>query len=183
MEGYFLAASLAALSAGLLPQQPMTRVEITGYSRVSRTTAKFGRTQLDALALAGVFIVTQNSNDGKIYTRHAVTTGEYTDVNQREESVTRDIDYVSYFLRDTLDPFIGIYTINGGILSRINATLDVALDQLSGGFGTVTTAGPAILSYTDLTIVPDALIKDKLNVSVNITVPYALNVIALTLVV
>jgi hypothetical protein len=34
-----------------------------------------------------------------------------------------------------------------------------------------------------LTIAPDALIKDKLNVSVNITVPYALNVIALTLVV
>jgi hypothetical protein len=183
MAGYFLAASLAGLSAGLLPQQPMTRVEIVGYSRVNRTTAKFNRTQLDALALAGVFIVTQNSNDGKIYTRHAVTTGEYTDVNQREESVTRDIDYVSYFLRDTLDPFIGIYTINGGILSRINATLDVALNQLSGGFGTVTTAGPAILAYTDLTIAPDALIKDKLNVSVNITVPYALNVIALTLVV
>ena len=183
MDGYFLAASLAGLSAGLLPQQPMTRVEIVGYSRVNRTTAKFNRTQLDALALAGVFIVTQNSNDGKIYTRHAVTTGEYTDVNQREESVTRDIDYVSYFLRDTLDPFIGIYTINGGILSRINATLNVALNQLSGGFGPVTTAGPAILAYTDLTIAPDALIKDKLNVSVNITVPYALNVIALTLVV
>jgi hypothetical protein len=183
MEGYFLAASLAGLSAGLLPQQPMTRVEIVGYSRVNRTTAKFNRTQLDALALAGVFIVTQNSNDGKIYTRHAVTTGEYTDVNQREESVTRDVDYVSYFLRDMLDPFIGIYTINEAIVGRINATLDTALNQLSGGFGPLTTAGPALIAYSGLTVTQDALIKDKLNISVNITVPYALNVIALTLVV
>ena len=183
MEGYFLAASLAGLSAGLLPQQPMTRVEIVGYSRVNRTTAKFNRTQLDALALAGVFIVTQNSNDGKIYTRHAVTTGEYTDVNQREESVTRDVDYVSYFLRDTLDPFIGIYTINETIVRRIDTTLDTALNQLSGGFGPLTTAGPALIAYSGLTVTQDALIKDKLNVSVDITVPYALNVIALTLVV
>jgi hypothetical protein len=135
------------------------------------------------LALAGVFIVTQNSNDGKIYTRHAVTTGEYTDVNQREESVTRDVDYVSYFLRDMLDPFIGIYTINEAIVGRINATLDTALNQLSGGFGPLTTAGPALIAYSGLTVTQDALIKDKLNISVNITVPYALNVIALTLVV
>ena len=183
MEGYFLAASLAGLSAGLLPQQPMTRVEIVGYSRVNRTTAKFNRTQLDALALAGVFIVTQNSNDGKIYTRHAVTTGEYTDVNQREESVTRDVDYVSYFLRDTLDPFIGIYTINEAVVRRIDLILDSGLNQLSGGFGPLTTVGPALIAYSGLTVTQDVLIKDKLNISVNITVPYALNVIALTLVI
>ena len=181
MDGYFLAASLAGLSAGLLPQQPMTRVEIVGYSRVNRTTAKFNRTQLDALAAAGVYIVTQNP-DGKIYTRHAITTGEYADINQREESVTRNVDSISYILRDLLDPFIGIYSINGSILSKIDHIVNIELRLLTEDFST-STSGAQLISYDNLTIVQDALIRDKINITVNLTVPYALNSIAVTLIV
>jgi len=181
MEGYFLAASLAGLSAGLLPQQPMTRVEIVGYSRVNRTTAKFNRTQLDALAAAGVYIVTQNP-DGKIYTRHAVTTGEYADINQREESVTRNVDSISYILRDLLDPFIGIYSINASVVSQIDHIIDIELKKLIADFST-SASGPQVIAFTDLVIAQDALILDKINITVNLTVPYALNSIAVTLIV
>ena len=180
MEGYFLAASLAALSAGLLPQQPMTRVEIVGYSRVARTTAKFNRAQLDTLAASGVFIVTQNGNNGQIFARHALTTGAYTDINQREESVTRNVDYVSYAVRDVLDPFIGIYNINQNIINRVSLALRESLDTFTVN---TTTTGPVLIAYTDLTVVQDSLLKDKLNVTVNISVPYALNNIAVRLIV
>ena len=182
MEGYFLAASLAGLSAGVLPQQPLTRVEIVGYSRVARTTAKFNRAQLDAMALAGTFIVTQNANDGKIYTRHAITTGDYADINQREEAVTRDIDYITYYLRNLLDPFIGIYNINASIISRIQFLTNEALSGLSV-VGNNTTVGSPIISYDNLVIAQDVLAKDKLNVTVNLVVPYALNNIAVRLIV
>jgi len=181
MDGYFLAASLAGLSAGLLPQQPLTRVEIVGYSRVNRTTAKFNRTQLDALAAAGVYIVTQNP-DGKIYTRHAVTTGDYADINQREESVTRNVDSISYILRDLLDPFIGIYSINGSIVSKIDHVVNIELRILTEDFST-STNGAQLIAYDNLTIAQDALIRDKINITVNLTVPYALNSIAVTLIV
>ena len=180
MEGYFLAASLAALSAGLLPQQPMTRVEIVGYSRVARTTAKFNRAQLDTLAASGVFIVTQNGNNGQIFARHALTTGAYTDINQREESVTRNVDYVSYAVRDVLDPFIGIYNINQNIINRVSLALRESLDTFTVN---TTTTGPVLIAYADLTVVQDSLLKDKLNVTVNISVPYALNNIAVRLIV
>ena len=180
MEGYFLAASLAALSAGLLPQQPMTRVEIVGYSRVARTTAKFNRAQLDTLAASGVFIVTQNGNNGQIFARHALTTGTYTDINQREESVTRNVDYVSYAVRDVLDPFIGIYNINQNIINRVSLALRESLDTFTVN---TTTTGPVLIAYADLTVVQDSLLKDKLNVTVNISVPYALNNIAVRLIV
>ena len=180
MEGYFLAASLAGLSAGLLPQQPMTRVEIVGYSRVARTTVKFNRAQLDALAASGVFIVTQNGNNGQIFARHALTTGTYTDINQREESVTRNVDYVSYAVRDVLDPFIGIYNINQNIINRVSLALRESLDTFTVN---TTTTGPVLIAYTDLTVVQDSLLKDKLNVTVNISVPYALNNIAVRLIV
>jgi hypothetical protein len=181
MEGYFLAASLAALSSGLLPQQPLTRVEVTGYSRVNRTTVKFNRSQLDALAAAGVYIVTQNP-DGAIFTRHAVTTGDYADINQREESVTRNIDSISYLLRDLLDPFIGIYTVNFSVISKIDYFVNIALREMSQLAGN-TTSGPQLLSYNSLVVAPDPLLRDKINVTVNVIVPYALNSIAVTLVV
>ena len=180
MEGYFLAASLAGLSAGLLPQQPMTRVEIVGYSRAARTTVKFNRAQLDTLAASGVFIVTQNGNNGQIFARHALTTGAYTDINQREESVTRNVDYVSYAVRDVLDPFIGIYNINQNIINRVSLALRESLDTFTVN---TTTTGPVLIAYTDLTVVQDSLLKDKLNVTVNISVPYALNNIAVRLIV
>jgi len=181
MEGYFLAASLAALSSGLLPQQPLTRVEITGYSRVNRTTVKFNRSQLDALAAAGVYIVTQNP-DGAIFTRQAVTTGDYADINQREESVTRNIDSISYLLRDLLDPFIGIYTVNFSVISKIDYFVNIALREMSQLAGN-TTSGPQLLNYNSLVVAPDPLLRDKINVTVNVIVPYALNSIAVTLVV
>jgi hypothetical protein len=181
MEGYFLAASLAALSSGLLPQQPLTRVEVTGYSRVNRTTVKFNRSQLDALAAAGVYVVTQNP-DGAIFTRHAVTTGDYADINQREESVTRNIDSISYLLRDLLDPFIGIYTVNFSVISKIDYFVNIALREMSQLAGN-TTSGPQLLSYNSLVVAPDPLLRDKINVTVNVIVPYALNSIAVTLVV
>jgi hypothetical protein len=180
MEGYFLAASLAGLSAGLLPQQPMTRVEIVGYSRAARTTAKFNRAQLDTLAASGVFIVTQNGNNGQIFARHALTTGTYTDINQREESVTRNVDFVSYAVRDVLDPFIGIYNINQNIINRVSLALRESLDTFTVN---TSTTGPVLIAYADLAVVQDSLLKDKLNVTVNISVPYALNNIAVRLIV
>ena len=182
MDGYFLAASLAGLSAGVLPHQPLTRVEIAGYSRVNRTTAKFNRAQLDAMALAGAFIVTQDPINGNVYTRHAITTGDYADINQREESVTRNIDYVSFYLRDILDLFIGVYTINPAIIDRIGFLVNQSLYQLSVHENT-TVIGAPLLGYSDLVTAQDSLAKDKINVTVNLLVPYALNTIAVRLIV
>ena len=180
MEGYFLAASLAGLSSGLLPQQPLTRVEIVGYSRVERTT-KFNRAQLDALAVAGAYIVTQNP-DGKIYTRHAVTTGEYADINQREESVTRNVDSISYILRDLLDPFIGIYAINPAVVAKLDYLVRQELKILSSDYISTATSAQ-LVSFSNLIVAQDTLIRDKINVSVDLSVPYALNTIAVHLVV
>lgn len=181
-EGYFLAASLAALSAGVLSQQPLTRVEVAGYSRANRSSGKFNRSQLDAMALAGTFIVTQDSSEGKIYVRHAVTTGEYSDINQREESITRNIDFITYSIQDVLDPFIGIYNINPSIVSRVDITVSSILTVLSQNLAN-NLVGSSLISYTDLVVEQDALIKDKLNVTVNLVIPYALNNIAVRLIV
>lgn len=180
MEGYFLAASLAGLSAGVLSHQPLTRVEVTGYSRAPRSTSKFNRAQLDTMAGAGAFIVTQNPINGNIYTRHAITTGDYADINQREEAVTRNIDYISYYIRDILDLFIGVYTINPAVIDRINFLVNQTLYNLSVHEDT-TVIGAPLLGYSNLATAQDSLAKDKLNVSVNLLVPYAINTIAVRL--
>jgi hypothetical protein len=51
-EGYHLCAALAGLRSGVLPHQPLTNLEIVGFSDVPRTTSKFNKPQLDAMAVA-----------------------------------------------------------------------------------------------------------------------------------
>jgi hypothetical protein len=79
-----------------------------------------------------------------------------------------------------LDPFIGIYNINQNIINRVSLALRESLDTFTVN---TTTTGPVLIAYTDLTVVQDSLLKDKLNVTVNISVPYALNNIAVRLIV
>lgn len=76
---------------------------------MERTTRYFDADQLNALAAAGIWIVTQDPNTGKIYTRHALTT-DMTDVNTREQMVTKNVDSISYVYLRQMAPFIGSAT-------------------------------------------------------------------------
>jgi hypothetical protein len=109
-SGYFLNCALAGLASAVLPQQGLTNVEISGFSSTQRTNDKFNKPQRDILAGAGVWVV-QQDNVGQIHTRHAVTTGDYADINQREEMLTRNVDSISYRFKDYFAPFIGVTNV------------------------------------------------------------------------
>jgi hypothetical protein len=96
--------------------------------------------------------------------------------------VTRNVDSIRYILRDLLEPFIGIYSINESVVSKIEHLVDIELKNLIADYST-STSGPQVIAFTDLVIEQDALARDKLNITVNLTVPYALNSIAVTLIV
>lgn len=123
-EGYFLAASIAGLISGVLPQQGLTHLEIAGYTDVPRTTLKFNRTQLDRMAVSGVWIVTQDPNSGRIFSRHAVTTADYNDIDAREEAQNRKIDAISYRYKNQLAPYIGVVNVVPAVEERIRADIE-----------------------------------------------------------
>jgi hypothetical protein len=87
-DGFYLCAALAGLASGVVPQQGLTNMAIEGFQAVDRTTKLFSRTDLDIMAGSGVWIVTQDVHSGAVFSRHALTSGPYKDINQREEVIT-----------------------------------------------------------------------------------------------
>jgi hypothetical protein len=180
-EGYFLNAALAGLSSAVLPQQGLTNVGITGFSSTQRTNDKFNKPQLDAMAVRGVWIVRQQTT-GEIYTRHAITTGSYEDINQREEMLTRNVDSISYRFKDYFEPFIGVTNVTPAMRDVILGGMAKLIRLLQTERSTSQLGGQLIEATIDRFFVSEVF-KDRYVAYINLQVPYALNTIELHLVV
>lgn len=180
-EGYHLAAALAGLASGVLPHQGLTNVEVAGFSSTQRTNDKFNKVQLDTLAVAGVWIVAQ-ALDGVIYTRHAVTTGDYEDINQREEMITRNVDSISYRFKDYFAPFIGVTNVTPTMEDIILGGMNKLIRALQTERVTPNLGGQLIDAEVARFFVSE-IFKDRYVAYINLQVPYALNNIELHLVV
>lgn len=173
-EGYHLCAALAGLASGILPHQGMTRLQIAGFSDVPRTVDKFNRPQLDTMAASGVWVVTQNLFDGQIYTRHALTTGDPDDLNQREEMLTRNVDSISYRFRDHFEPFIGVTNVTPSMRSLLEAEAKFVIGQLQTERSSLQLGGQLITAEIARLSQHDEY-KDRFIMILNATVPFALN--------
>lgn len=174
MDGYFLCAALAGLASGVLPHQGLTNLEIVGFSDVPRTTRKFSRTQLDAMAVAGTWIVTQDVITGKVFTRHAVTTAEYDDINQREEMLTRNVDSISYRFKDWFRPFIGVTNVTP-VIERQLRTETANLIEVLKTEGFTTRLGPQLVDATIVRLSPSIAFKDRYVLVLDLEIPYPFN--------
>jgi hypothetical protein len=173
-EGYFLCAALAGLASGILPQQGMTNLAITGFDNVSRTTKKFNKSQLDTMAASGVWIVTQDPTAGTVYTRHAVTTGSYGDVEQREEMITRNVDSISFLVKSVLAPFIGLSNVTPSTIDLLRLEL-IGLGERLINESYVSHLGGQVISMNIATLEQDAILKDRILVVLDVTVPAPCN--------
>jgi hypothetical protein len=181
-EGYFLCAALAGLRSGVVPQQGLTNLELSGVTAVPRTTELFNRSQLDDMAVNGCCIVTQDSRSGQVFCRHAVTTGDYAVIDEREEMLTSNLDSISFYFQDTFSPYIGISNVTPGMLDIIEAEASAAIQYLRSAKTTPRLGGQLIDAViTDLRISP--VFKDRIVLAMTLTVPYALNNLELHLLV
>ena len=180
-EGYHAAAALAGLASGVLPQQGLTHIAVAGFSSVTRTNDKFNKAQLDIMAVSGVWILQQQS-DGAIYTRHGVTTGDYEDINQREEMIIRNVDSISYRFKDYFDPFIGVTNVTPSMQDIILGGLDQLIRILQSERSTQQLGGQLIGATIDRFFISETF-KDRYVAYITLDVPYALNNIELHLIV
>ena len=96
----------------------MTNLAISGFTNVSRTTSHFNAAQLNILAGNGVWVVTQ-APSGEVYTRQAVTTAPYSDLMQREEMVTRNVDSISFLFMEKFAPYIGVANVTPSLINLL----------------------------------------------------------------
>jgi hypothetical protein len=124
LEGYFLCAAVAGLVSGVVPQQGLTRVSIAGFTSAARSTSHFRKAQLDTLAAAGVWVVTQDLQTSAVYSRHAITTAPYSQLTSREEVLVRNPDDTSYFFLDLLKPYVGQTNVTPETLANLRVQLE-----------------------------------------------------------
>jgi hypothetical protein len=181
VNGYYACAAVAALAGGVPPHQGLTQLEISGFSSVPRTTDLFSRTQLDAMAEAGVWIITQ-APTGEIYTRHAVTTAGYIDINAREEMVVRNVDSISYYFMEQFAPYIGVTNVTPSMISQIEVDTIAAIEYLRSANWTTVLGGQLIdATITDLRVSP--VFRDRIVLGLSLDIPYALNNLEIHLIV
>ncbi|RTL07833.1 hypothetical protein EKK58_01410 [Candidatus Dependentiae bacterium] len=184
--GYFVAAALAGLRAGSLPHAPLTNVELLGFDDFTVSLVTFTPSQLNTLAAYGYWIVTQDVAGGTPYVRHQLTTLGYNDVGAdpkfSEDSITTNVDSISYALQRALKPFIGRYNVNPATIALINSSLIRQFGALIS-VSSNTPAGPQLLSYEIKSIGKSTVFKDRIEAVVTVDLPYPLNGVTITLVV
>lgn len=178
--GYYLAAALAGLVSGVVPHQPLTNVEVAGFDDYSRSYKYFNETQLNRMAEAGVWIVTED-RDGTPHTRHALTT-DNLDLNRREEMIRRNVDSMSYLFLRRLRPFIGRTNAQPGMVRRLRYEITAVIDFLKAN-GFTEELGSQLIEGTIRTLQIHPLLKDRIEIVLDLTVPAPLNNIELHLVV
>lgn len=179
--GYHLAAAIAGMIGAVVPQQGLTNITISGFDNAENVLDVFSRTQLDRLASAGTWIVTQDQDTGSVFTRHQLST-DPTDLNTRELSATKNVDSVSYVFQNRLRRYIGRANVTDSALQVIRTDVNGTIsflqsirDPLLGG-----QLGPdsAIAEFRRHTVLRDRIVIVLLG-----DFPAPLNNIELTLVV
>jgi hypothetical protein len=178
--GYYLAAALAGLVSGVVPHQPLTNVEVAGFDDFSRSYKYLNETQLNRMAEAGVWIVTED-RDGTPHTRHALTT-DNLDLNRREEMIRRNVDSMSYLFYRRLRPYIGRTNAQPGMISVLEYEVKRVINFLSTN-GNTQELGSQLISGEIRTLQIHPLLKDRIEIVLDLVVPAPLNNIELHLVV
>jgi len=173
VPSYFQAAVLAAARSALAPHQPLTRFAIPGFSGVKGTDL-YSAEQLNEIAASGGWINVLDIETGDVVVRHAVTAGDWDNVNTREESIISNVDSVSFYLFGVLNPYIGRANNTNDTLAMIQSELKAA-DSFLQSANYAPGLGGQINSLSILDIRPSPVAKDSVYISLELDVPGPLN--------
>jgi len=178
VEGYFICAALAGSISALPAQQGFTNLKLSGFDRLSFSNlGYFKDSQLDTMASGGVMIFTQTSTDALIQCRHQLMTN-MSAIEYRELSIVKNVDYIAKLLRARIRPFIGIWNITSFFLETLKVLLQGTFADLKVSDDI---AGPNITSAQIVSLEENATSPDRIDVIVDLGIPYPANDIRVTL--
>lgn len=178
---YFLACAYAGLRSGVRPHQGLTNVEVANVDAIDYLVETLNGDQLDELANAGFWLTSQDPDTGTVFCRKQLTT-DLTDLNSSEDSVTTNVDSMSYYFKRLLAPFIGKTNNVKTTRSLIEAQIKTAIEYLKNGVSTPTLGGQ-LVGATILDIRQHATQADRLVIELELELPYPLNNIDLYLII
>ena len=103
----FIAAEIGGYRVSLLPQQSLTRQEVSTITDAPAMYSKFSEELLNEIASHGVWIVTQEGPNEIPRVRHQLTTAAGGGPLRYEDSAGVIYDFLSFSIDDIIDPLIG----------------------------------------------------------------------------
>jgi hypothetical protein len=180
-EGFHLCAALAGLRAASLPHQGLTNVEITGFDDLSRTVDYFSATQLNVLADSGYWIVTKDKKNGTVFTRHQLSTGDQTDLTQKEQNITTNLDNISKNFLLRIKPFIGRGNVTPTMISIIKTEIIDLVEEFKNTI-LVPRLGPQMLDAVIIELQQHPTLLDRIVARISVDLPFPLNNVELHLI-
>lgn len=166
LPGYYLTSALAGAIAGYPVQQGFTNVAIAGISDLQNANYYFKRNDLNTMAATGTCLFVQSTQGGIPFCRHELTT-DITALEYREILKVKNWDFVSYYVYNLLKPFVGSWNIVEDTLNTVRTTLIAGLELLIQQ--KLPKIGSPLLSYTILKLEQSTVNKDRIIVSIRIT--------------
>jgi len=165
-----LAAALAGLRSGVAPHQPITNVEISGFT--IDTNIGLSTTNLNTMAGYGTWIVTQDL-DGFVFTRHQVTTNN-DDINMREDTITTNLDHISRDFRNQMGDLHGRGNVSPQMVSLIRFRITEIKFAISNRIYP-DEIGPQLLDMEIVKLATNELLRDHIDIELEPVLPYPLN--------
>lgn len=167
LPGYYLCAAHAGACSGFPVQQGMTNIALAGIVDLRNSNFYFSREDLGIMAEKGVCIYAQVAQGGLPYCRHALTT-DVSVLEYREQLKVKNWDFLSYYFKDKIKPFIGSWNITPDTLSNMRqvtlASAELLVTQK------LPKIGPPLLSYQIVRLEQNANNKDMVDVEIKIEI-------------
>lgn len=171
VPGYYVCAAITGLIAEQPPQQPFTRLSMTGFSKAYGTDDTFSENQMDTIADGGRYIMINQG--GRIASRHQRSTAT-TSIEARELNITKSIDFLAKGLRATNRVYIGRYVINPGFIDQ--------LVMSNEGFLARSVQSGVVNSAALKSVLQDESAPDTVLIEVEVAPAYPCNKIRITIV-
>ncbi len=167
LPGYYLGCALAGMTAGFPVQQGFTNLTLAGVETLMNSNYYFTREQLNTMAAAGTCLFVQDTQTSPPYCRHELTT-DMTVLEYREILKVKNWDYLSYFYKDLLDPFIGTWNITEDTLLTIKQTIISASENLKTQ--KLPKIGSPLISYNIDKLEQNATSKDTIDCRIKVEI-------------
>lgn len=172
-EGFYLCAGLAGRRASVAPQQGLTNVPLYGIDAVPMTTDLMSVADLNLMASLGTWIVTRNLATGVIYSRHQLTTADYGNTNECEDSLVTNMDSVSYQYLRAFESYTGQVNITTASIAQLKAEWLLVTQQMQVAHDVM--LGPQLVEAELTSFAQHPLLPDRVLATVKCSGPQPFN--------
>lgn len=177
----YVAAYIAGLRTSVLPWQGLTMTEVSTITQASAMYTRYSTAQLNTIAAAGTFVITQDAENGDVFIRHQLTTKTDSGSLYYEDSIGVNLDDISFKVKDILKGYVGKKNVTPQTIREIDSeiwTLLTEATQVDAGVD----YGPQLINFKDkdgelqkVTVAAHPTLKDRIEVYGILDMPLPLN--------